>query len=228
MAFTTSPRYRFVRFRAWTRTACVAAPPAHRRAARSLPPTSRDIARAKHSPRSRANVNTSAPAAHQSTNDGSWSRSCSLAVSLGPRIFAPTLGLSNSWAQAKCVSPRAVKVVSLITRRRLCNTARDTEGLFALSCRSKAEVDEMVKTAIAAGGTRAMDGQTGSRFHVRLELLRPRRPSLGSHLDGLDHGPADKLNAIGPRSALDVSYHVAIVGVLVWGLMVAWRARVTA
>jgi predicted lactoylglutathione lyase len=45
------------------------------------------------------------------------------------------------------------------TRRRVCNTARDTEGLFALSCRSKAEVDEMVRTAIAAGGKPAMDKQ---------------------------------------------------------------------
>jgi uncharacterized protein len=45
------------------------------------------------------------------------------------------------------------------TDRRPCNTARDIEGLFALSCRSKAEVDEMVKTAIAAGGKPAMDKQ---------------------------------------------------------------------
>jgi predicted lactoylglutathione lyase len=45
------------------------------------------------------------------------------------------------------------------TRRRVCNTARDAEGLFALSCRSKAEVDEMVRTAIAAGGKPAMDKQ---------------------------------------------------------------------
>src|SRR5688500_13328455 len=41
------------------------------------------------------------------------------------------------------------------TRRRVCNTAKDTEGLFALSCSSRAEVDEMVKTAIAAGGRHA-------------------------------------------------------------------------
>ena len=33
---------------------------------------------------------------------------------------------------------------------------------------------------------------------------------------------------IGPRSALDIAYHVAIVGVLVWGLAVAWRVRVAA
>ena len=29
---------------------------------------------------------------------------------------------------------------------------------------------------------------------------------------------------VGPRTALDVAYHLAIVAVLAWGLMVAWRA----
>jgi len=45
------------------------------------------------------------------------------------------------------------------TKREACDTARHTEGLFALSCGSRAEVDEMVKKAIAAGGTHAMDPQ---------------------------------------------------------------------
>jgi predicted lactoylglutathione lyase len=45
------------------------------------------------------------------------------------------------------------------TDRRVCNTAKDAEGLFALSCGSRAEVDEMVKTAIAAGGKHAMGKQ---------------------------------------------------------------------
>lgn len=43
------------------------------------------------------------------------------------------------------------------TTRRLCNTARDTEGLFALQCRSRAEVDEIVLAAIQAGGRHAME-----------------------------------------------------------------------
>jgi hypothetical protein len=33
---------------------------------------------------------------------------------------------------------------------------------------------------------------------------------------------------IGPRSALDIVYHIAIVAVLAWGLVVAWRARMAA
>ncbi len=44
-------------------------------------------------------------------------------------------------------------------KRDLCDTSRQNEALLALSCDSRAEVDEMVKTALASGGTRAMDPQ---------------------------------------------------------------------
>jgi predicted lactoylglutathione lyase len=43
------------------------------------------------------------------------------------------------------------------TKKQICNTASSTEGLFALSCSSRAEVDELVNKAIAAGGKHAMD-----------------------------------------------------------------------
>jgi predicted lactoylglutathione lyase len=43
------------------------------------------------------------------------------------------------------------------TKREICNTASQTEGIFALSCDSRAEVDELVGKAIAAGGLHAMD-----------------------------------------------------------------------
>ena len=45
------------------------------------------------------------------------------------------------------------------TKKEICNTSTQTEGMFALSCDSRAEVDEMVKKAIAAGGREAMDAQ---------------------------------------------------------------------
>ncbi len=45
------------------------------------------------------------------------------------------------------------------TKNKICDTKIQTESLFALSCGSRAEVDEMVKTAIAAGGKHAMDAQ---------------------------------------------------------------------
>ena len=45
------------------------------------------------------------------------------------------------------------------TKREICDTSRQTEGLFALSCGSRAEVDDIVKKAIAAGGRHAMDPQ---------------------------------------------------------------------
>ena len=68
------------------------------------------------------------------------------------------------------------------TKHEPCDTARHTEGLYALSCGSRAEVDEMVNKALAAGGKPAMPSR--SRLHVRPELLRPRRASLGDSLDG--------------------------------------------
>jgi predicted lactoylglutathione lyase len=45
------------------------------------------------------------------------------------------------------------------TKRELCDTTRHTEGLFAISCESRAAVDDMVKRAVAAGGAHAMDRQ---------------------------------------------------------------------
>jgi uncharacterized protein len=42
------------------------------------------------------------------------------------------------------------------TKRELCDTSTRTEGIFALSCVSRDEVDELVRKAIAAGGSAAM------------------------------------------------------------------------
>lgn len=42
------------------------------------------------------------------------------------------------------------------TRKEPCDTRTHTEGLFALSCGSRAEVDELVAKAVAAGGAAAM------------------------------------------------------------------------
>ncbi len=43
------------------------------------------------------------------------------------------------------------------TKNELCDTATHTEALFALSCTSKAEVDQMVRKAIDGGGRHAKD-----------------------------------------------------------------------
>jgi predicted lactoylglutathione lyase len=43
------------------------------------------------------------------------------------------------------------------TKKQLSDATSATEAIFALSATSRAEVDELVKTAIAAGGTHAMD-----------------------------------------------------------------------
>jgi predicted lactoylglutathione lyase len=43
------------------------------------------------------------------------------------------------------------------TKREICDTSKNTEALFALSCTSREEVDELVMKAVAAGGSHAMD-----------------------------------------------------------------------
>lgn len=43
------------------------------------------------------------------------------------------------------------------TKKEICDTSARTEGIFALSAESRAEVDQMVKTALESGGSRALD-----------------------------------------------------------------------
>jgi uncharacterized protein len=43
------------------------------------------------------------------------------------------------------------------TNRELCDTTRQNEGLVALSCESRAEVDGLVRTAMESGGSQAME-----------------------------------------------------------------------
>jgi predicted lactoylglutathione lyase len=43
------------------------------------------------------------------------------------------------------------------TKNEVCDTSTHTEALFALSCESRAEVEQMVRKAIDAGGRHAMD-----------------------------------------------------------------------
>ena len=43
------------------------------------------------------------------------------------------------------------------TQKQICDTRTHTEGLFAISASSRAEVDELVNGAIAAGGTHAVE-----------------------------------------------------------------------
>lgn len=43
------------------------------------------------------------------------------------------------------------------TKKEICDTRTQTEGIFALSCGSREEVDELMRIALASGGTRALD-----------------------------------------------------------------------
>jgi predicted lactoylglutathione lyase len=56
-----------------------------------------------------------------------------------------------------CVVLLSESFFRTFTKKEICNTGSHSEGLFALSCRSRAEVNELVNRAIAAGGSPAMD-----------------------------------------------------------------------
>ena len=43
------------------------------------------------------------------------------------------------------------------TRKQIADTSTHTEALFAITCESRAEVDGMMETALAAGAKQAMD-----------------------------------------------------------------------
>jgi predicted lactoylglutathione lyase len=45
------------------------------------------------------------------------------------------------------------------SKRKPCDTREHSEALFAISCVSRAEVDGMVRKAVAAGGAHALDPQ---------------------------------------------------------------------
>jgi predicted lactoylglutathione lyase len=53
------------------------------------------------------------------------------------------------------------------TKRGICDTREQAEGLFALSCTSRAEVDELVAIAAAAGGKSEMDPQDHGFMYSR-------------------------------------------------------------
>jgi uncharacterized protein len=53
------------------------------------------------------------------------------------------------------------------TKRDVCDTTRQNETLIAISCDSRAEVDEMVNTALANGATIAVDPQDHGFMYVR-------------------------------------------------------------
>jgi predicted lactoylglutathione lyase len=53
------------------------------------------------------------------------------------------------------------------TKRKICDTRTHSEGLFAVSCDSRAEVDELVDTALGAGGKAATEPQDHGFMYVR-------------------------------------------------------------
>ena len=52
------------------------------------------------------------------------------------------------------------------TKREICDTSTHSEGLFAVSCASREEVDRIVETAVAGGGKHALEPQDHGFMYV--------------------------------------------------------------
>src|SRR5262249_29061851 len=72
-----------------------------------------------------------------------------LGFSFNPQ-FSDEKGDCMTVSEAASVVPLAEALFRTFTRKALSDASQYSEGLFALSCNSRAEVDEMVKAAIAA------------------------------------------------------------------------------
>jgi predicted lactoylglutathione lyase len=53
------------------------------------------------------------------------------------------------------------------TRHQVCDTTTHCEGLFALTCQSRAEVDEVLARALAAGASPAMEPRDYGHMYTR-------------------------------------------------------------
>jgi predicted lactoylglutathione lyase len=53
------------------------------------------------------------------------------------------------------------------TRKQLCDSNTHVEALFAFSCKSRAEVDELVERALGIGGTPAFEPQDHGFMYMR-------------------------------------------------------------
>ena len=68
------------------------------------------------------------------------------------------------------------------TKKEIADSTTHTEAILALSADSREQVDELAEKALAAGAQAA--GEPTDHGFVLAQLQRPRRPPVGSPLDG--------------------------------------------
>jgi predicted lactoylglutathione lyase len=62
-------------------------------------------------------------------------------------------------SEQACVMLITTAFFKQFTKKEICDTSTHSEALFAISCSSRAEVDDMVAKALANGGKSAMPAQ---------------------------------------------------------------------
>ena len=77
------------------------------------------------------------------------------------------------------------------TPKPICDATKSTEVLVCLSRESRDTVNELIRNALAAGGTSYAEFE-GLRVHVSARLSGPRWPHLGVDL----HGPSGRATGV--------------------------------
>ena len=86
------------------------------------------------------------------------------------------------------------------TPKPICDATKNTEVLVCLSCESRDAVDDLVRKAVAAGGTTYAEAE-GLRIHVSARVSGPRRAHLGADL----HGPEGRATRLEDGAGLELS-----------------------
>ena len=82
-----------------------------------------------------------------------------------------------------CVMLLVEPFFATFTTKPVTDASGGTEAVLAVTAESREEVDTLVDRALHLGGA-AGAARERRGLHVRPQLLRPRRPRLGGHVDG--------------------------------------------
>ena len=70
-------------------------------------------------------------------------------------------------SEEACVMLLVANRFADFTTKQICDTSTHTEALLSISCESRAEVDDLVKRALAAGGKQALEPQDQGFMYSR-------------------------------------------------------------
>lgn len=140
----------------------------------------------------------------------------------GEAADSAELEQGQEWASLKLIMARTLRLFMLVEAATFIVAASIHAGLLIAGYehREARIAETVIAVVLLAGATLTWIRPTSARAAG----LAAQSFALFGTLVGI----FTIAIGIGPRSALDIVYHIAIVAVLVWGVLVAWRARMPA